>query len=154
MGGIYLEIGSCLGGSLICAYMATQISGSSVSFIAIDPFIGDADQYAPSYSVDKNQFLENTKSIPHLRLIEDFSDVVKDQIDDSSVDLLFVDGSHQHEQVKRDLKNYWPKVKTNGVLLGHDYNAVHPGVIRAADEVFGKEKLTLLENSSMWIVKK
>ena len=138
----------------MCVYMATQISGASVSFIAIDPFIGDADQYPPGYPVDKDQFLKNTDSIPHLRLIEDFSDVVRDQIDDSSVDLLFVDGSHQYEQVKRDLKNYWPKVKTGGALLGHDYNAVHPGVIRAADEVFGKEKLTLLKNSSMWIVKK
>ena len=80
--------------------------------------------------------------------------MAKNEIPDSSIDLLFVDGSHQYEQVKRDLENYWLKVKTGGILLGHDYDAFYSGVIRAADEVFGKERLTILQSSWIFMVKK
>lgn len=147
--GTYLEIGGGFGGSVVCAYLATQASGSSVDFITIDSFVPSNGE-----NWSKNDFLANTSWIPCLRLMECASDRAKDEVDDGSIDLLFVDGSHRYEQVRRDLENYWPKVKTGGVLLGHDYNTVHPGVMQAADEVFGKEKLTLLKNSSMWMVKK
>ncbi len=145
----YLEIGGGLGGSSLCVYLATQLSGSSVNLITIDPFIqSDGENWS------KDDFVENTKSIPSLRLINFPSDAAKEKVPDSSVDLLFIDGNHSYPQVKRDLENYWPKVKTGGILLGHDYQTPHPGVIRAADEVFGKDKFTLLKNSSVFMVKK
>lgn len=149
--GTYLEVGAGFGGSVICAYLASQVSGTQIDLITIDPFFKYNN---PNENWTKEGFIENTGFIPHLTLINSTSDEAKDKIRDGSIDLLFVDGSHQYEQVKRDLENYWPKVKTGGVLLGHDYQAPHPGVIRAANEVFGKEKFTLLKNSSMWIVKK
>ena len=148
--GTYLEIGGAFGGSVICAYLATQVSGTEINFITIDPFF----QYGPNENWTKEAFIQNTGFIPHLTLISSISDEAKDKIPDSSVDLLFVDGSHGYEQVKRDLENYWPKVKTGGVLLGHDYNTMHSGVTQAANEVFGKEKLTLLRNSSIFMVEK
>ena len=147
--GTYLEIGGAFGGSVLCAYLATQLSGLSINFITVDPFIPtDGENWS------KDDFVENTKSISSLTLINCASDMAKDKIADSSVDLLFIDGSHEYEQVKRDLENYWAKIKTGGVLLGHDYNTVHPGVMQATDEVFGKDKLTLLKNSSMFMVEK
>ena len=147
--GTYLEIGGGWGGSVICAYLASQASGTEINLTTIDPFF----QYGPNENWTKEAFIQNTSSIPHLTLINSISDEAKDKIRDSSIDLLFIDGNHGYPQVKKDLENYWLKVKTGGVLLGHDYQAPHPGVIRAADEVFGKE-LTLLKNSSVFMVKK
>ena len=151
--GTYLEIGGAWGGSVICAYLASQASGTEINLISIDPFI----QYGPNGNWTKEAFIQNTSFIPHLTLINSISDGAKDKIADGSIDLLFVDGNHHYEQVRRDLQNYWPKVKKEGVLLGHDYQDPHPGVIRAANEVFGKDKkdkFTLLKSSSIFMVEK
>ena len=148
--GTYLEIGGAFGGSVICAYLASQVSGTQMDLITIDPFFKYNN---PDENWTKEDFVRNTSFIPHLTLINSVSDQAKDKIPDSSIDLLFVDGSHRYEQVKRDLENYWPKVKIGGILLGHDYQAPHPGVIRAADEFFGKKK-SLLKSSSMFMAKR
>ncbi len=53
---------------------------------------------------------------------------------DKSVDLIFVDGSHDYESVKRDLDVWAPKVSVGGIICGHDYHPGTPGVVRAVDE--------------------
>lgn len=149
--GGYLEIGGGYGSSTLCVYLATQLVGTTVNLVTIDPFV----PFDGGRNASKAHFIENTKDISHLRVINCSSDVAKSQIADNSVDLVFVDGDHHYEQVKRDLENYWPKLKAGGVLLGHDYQSTpHPGVKRATDEVFGKDKLTLLKNSSIFMVRK
>lgn len=40
---------------------------------------------------------------------------------DGSVDFCFIDASHVEEDVKRDIKSWWPKIKPGGVLGGHDW---------------------------------
>ncbi|GAI22226.1 unnamed protein product, partial [marine sediment metagenome] len=126
-GGTYLEIGCAKGGSLLCAYLATKVSGVSVNFIGIDPNPLPED------------FRENTRLIPNFKFINAGSNEVKDRIEDSSVDLLFIDGDHRYFQVKKDIENYSPKVKEGGVLLGHDYQFNEEGqfVKPAVDEAFG-----------------
>lgn len=52
---------------------------------------------------------------------------------DNSYDLIYVDGCHIYEQVKRDLINYMPKVKTGGFICGHDYP--FPDVKRALKDL-------------------
>lgn len=142
--GTYLEIGSGHGGSVLCAYYASQSSGSCANFISIDPFIPYAGKIW-----SKEEFLENTKEIPRLRLIDLTSDEAKDQIDDLSVDLLFVDGSHDEEQVIKDIRNYWPKIKIEGMMLGHDYKHSVPGVVHAVRECFGWNKKIF--DNSIWL---
>lgn len=141
-GGTYLEIGSWLGGSLLCAFLGTNLSGNSASFIGIDLRIGGV-------------ILKNTKEIPHVRLIESRSDNAHKRILNHSADLLFIDGAHHYGQVKKDIKNYWPKLKIGGILLGHDYSkaSIHRGIVQAANEAFGK-RLTVLENSRVFMVEK
>lgn len=139
--GTYLEIGSFLGGSLLCVYEGTKASGSSVNFIAIEPAVTE-------------ELLRNTEAIPHFRPIKSKSDIAKNQIENNSVDLLFIDGEHSYEQCKKDIENYWPKLKKGGFLLGHDYRREQPGVIRAVNEIFTQEGFTKYENCSMWSVGK
>jgi len=47
-------------------------------------------------------------------------DVVK-EIPDSSIDWVYIDGSHTEKYVYRDLVGWWPKIKIGGVLCGHDF---------------------------------
>jgi len=136
--GTYLEIGSARGGSLMCIFLASQSVGRTVNLIGIDP--------------DPNINLGyNTRNISNLRFIKKMSDEVKDDIADNSVDLLYIDGEHSYEQVKRDIQNYLPKVKKEGLVIGDDYNL--PGVKMAADEAFGK-KLEILHKTNFWVIKK
>lgn len=48
-------------------------------------------------------------------------EITIDEIPDESIDCVFVDGDHSYDAVVKDLEFWWQKVKTNGVLLGDDY---------------------------------
>ena len=37
-------------------------------------------------------------------------------------DVVFIDGNHSYEYVKKDLENYYPKVKDGGIIALHDAN--------------------------------
>ncbi len=60
------------------------------------------------------------------------------EFEDQSIDFCFIDANHTYEYVKRDIENFLPKMKRMGIIAGHDYNHQHPGVLKAVDEVFGK----------------
>ena len=45
-------------------------------------------------------------------------------IPDSSLDFVFLDAEHSEEAVSEDLAAWWPKIKPNGWIGGHDYR--HP----------------------------
>lgn len=141
--GTYLEIGTWRGGSVLCAFLATTLPKASISFIMID------------LEIEGWRFIDIMKQIPDIRFVLFRSDVAKNKILNNSIDLLFIDGAHHYEQVKRDILNYWPKIKVGGVLLGHDYSRqkLHRGVVKAANEIFGK-KLIRLKNSRVYKVEK
>ena len=60
-----------------------------------------------------------------------------------SPDLLFLDGGHLYDTVRRDLEAWWPKLRSGGTLAGHDYNAPNPGVVQAVNEFVYAQQLTL-----------
>ena len=45
-----------------------------------------------------------------------------------SVDVLYVDGDHTYEGVKRDYEAWFPKMKVGGVIIFHDMDPGHEGV--------------------------
>lgn len=61
------------------------------------------------------------------------SNAVHDQIDNESLDLVFIDASHSYVYVRQDIVNYSFKLKSEGWLTGHDID--REGVRRAVDEL-------------------
>lgn len=61
---------------------------------------------------------------------------------DGSFDFCFIDGEHIYDSVREDIFLWHPKVRSGGLLCGHDYNGVGDrrgsgvkfGVKRAVDE--------------------
>ena len=50
-------------------------------------------------------------------------------------DLIFVDGSHEYNDVKKDLNNYSKMLSDNGILVAHDIHSNEfPGVNKAWSE--------------------
>lgn len=41
---------------------------------------------------------------------------------DKSLDFVFIDGDHSYEGARKDFEMYIPKVRSGGVVSGHDYN--------------------------------
>lgn len=50
------------------------------------------------------------------------------------IDLLFIDGDHVYEAVRADFEAWWPRVRSGGLVMFHDYDERHPGVRRFVDE--------------------
>ena len=68
-------------------------------------------------------------------------------------DLIYIDGSHEYIDIKEDIINFKKLIKENGIICGHDYNSSCPGVIKAVNEIFGKENIKIYSDSS-WVVQK
>jgi len=138
----YLEIKSWMGASAELVYKAAKYSQKSINLITIGPNINEA-------------FLKTMSSIPRFQSIKSHASAAKTQIKDKSIDLFFLDGARSYEFVKRDIQDYWPKVKIGGVFLGHDYSdeKEHRGVVRAVNEAFGWN-IRKLENSRIFCVEK
>ena len=58
--------------------------------------------------------------------------------DDASIDLVMVDTNHHYEPTKEQVSIWLPKLKSGGIICGHDYNDTWPGLVQAVDEMLGK----------------
>ncbi len=88
--------------------------------------------------------------------IKNFSDNAIKKIKEK-VDFVYVDGNHEYEYVKRDIKNYWPLIKKGGILAGHDitHDKFNRNIFRAIKEFSDKAKIIpYISRTDWWIVKK
>jgi Methyltransferase domain len=71
-------------------------------------------------------------------------------------DLVYIDGSHDEEDVYQDIVHYWQLLKPNGVMLGDDWNAGQfwYGVICAVNRFVKENKLNLQVVDSKWFMQK
>lgn len=65
-----------------------------------------------------------------------------------SLDFVYIDAQHHYEAVKADLATWYPKLKTGGLLAGHDYmdgslDVGEFGVKSAVDEFTAQHQLDL-----------
>jgi hypothetical protein len=54
---------------------------------------------------------------------------------DKSVDFVFVDDDHSEFGCRRTLKAWLPKIKSGGIISGHDYGTNQGNVKKAVDEL-------------------
>lgn len=57
------------------------------------------------------------------------------RFEDGSLDFVYIDADHTYEGVTQDIEAWMSKVKSGGLLCGHDYGQ-RVGVTRAVDEWF------------------
>ena len=140
-GSKFIEVGSWKGKS--SAYMAVEIANSQkdIEFICIDTWEGSVEHQ--DFKELKNLydiFKSNMKPLEkYYRSIKSKSLDAVNLFSDNSLDFVFIDASHEYEDVKNDINAWFPKVKVGGVLAGHDYyenNDFAPGVKMAVNEIF------------------
>jgi predicted O-methyltransferase YrrM len=131
---MFIEIGVAYG------YHAKHIlsTHSRIEYIGIDPYIPDYDKHDPFVSDVAKLFNDNAENALNrlcrvvtnnlteefqnrFRLIRESSTQASIQFEDHQVDFIFIDGNHQKNSIKADLKVWWPKIKVGGVLVCDDY---------------------------------
>jgi hypothetical protein len=54
-------------------------------------------------------------------MIRATSKVASDLFEDGSLDFVYIDANHAYDYVKEDIDLWYPKVKSGGMVMGHDY---------------------------------
>lgn len=71
---------------------------------------------------------------------------------DEELDFIFLDGDHSYDGVSQDINLFYPKLKTNGIICGHDfYGDVSDGLTRSVIEHFNGR---FEHKNQIWWVKK
>jgi hypothetical protein len=116
------------------------------SLDATDPSI-KGKKTAYSNSEDLNYVKERfSKEIDDkvINIKRHFSYDIKDDFEDSYFDFIYVDATHTYESVLSDLNDYLPKLKSDGILAGHDFIKDFPGVKKAVNQFAKENKLKFL----------
>lgn len=161
----FVEIGSWKGRS--SSYMAVEIlnSNKKIKFDCVDTWEGSlehTDVNSPFFIqelVDNKdwlyyEFLKNTLPVRDMINPIRLSSLESAKLyPDRSLDFVFIDASHEYEDVKQDILSWYPKVKKGGYIAGHDYTTFD-GVQKAVDEIIIHKGLNWVLEKSYWIHRK
>lgn len=129
-----LEIGSYQGGSIITLALATI--HKNFNFYSIESFMGSGNGTVDGWPLpDHNEYLKVIKNL--------FPSIAINNIKAQSIcssrffpleyfDFIFVDGSHEEEEVYKDIINWLPKLTRDGVIAGDDisWESVRRGILK------------------------
>lgn len=135
----FVEIGSYKGRS--SSFMAVEIhnSGKNIRFDCVDTWEGSEEHQNDqdvinrtlfevfTYNMKPVEILYNAVRLPSLEAAKNYAD--------KSLDFVFIDAAHDYENVYADISAWLPKVKSGGILSGHDWH--HPPIKRAVYELIG-----------------
>jgi hypothetical protein len=54
-------------------------------------------------------------------MVRSTSKVASDMFTDNSLDFVYIDANHAYDYVRQDIELWYPKVKSGGWVMGHDY---------------------------------
>lgn len=143
----YVELGVWKGHSI--SYLADKLRyKAGVEIYAVDIF--------EEWNKNKN-VLDEVKNISNIynenllrmnvrHLIQDIRCISWEaayKFEDESVDFVFIDADHSYDSVLKDIRSWYPKIKPNGIISGHDYrhDPAGMGVVTAVNESFLEFKL-------------
>lgn len=91
----------------------------------IDPYFEYDGDSKNRHQEHHDKHLHNARAI--LMPLKGYSLILSRSVDavelfqDNSLDFVFIDANHTYEAVKEDITTWYPKVRSGGVLSGHDY---------------------------------
>jgi hypothetical protein len=77
---------------------------------------------------------------PHATILRAKSVDAAECFRDLSLDFVYIDADHRYEQVLEDIHTWSRKVAPNGILAGHDYHPDFPGVIKAVEHYWRRNR--------------
>lgn len=119
---------------------------------AVDPWADPCPYDGRPGEIVYQEYLRRTVPFGNrVRTIRSRSPGAATLVEDGSLDFVFIDADHRLARVIADIRAWRPKLRTGGILSGHDYGDVYPGVKMAVDrEVPGAQ---VSEETSVWWVR-
>lgn len=143
----FVEVGVYAGDSLM--FLAEKLRQRGVPFELYGVDLWELVRVKTDYNrtVDENirRMVEHRISqsgLDCVKMIQDDSAWAASQFEDSSLDFVFIDANHSYDYVRRDILAWQPKVKSGGIISGHDFREPC-GVEQAVEEIFGKNGFNL-----------
>ena len=88
------------------------------------------------------------KDFTNVEVLQMTSEEASKRFKDASIDIVYIDGDHRYEAVKKDIELWMPKLKDDGILSGHDF--AYQSVLRAINNAVGCRVDRLFDDSS-WV---
>jgi predicted O-methyltransferase YrrM len=134
-----VEIGSLHGGTL---WTWCRVAASDATIVSVDlpggPFGGGYEDGATDMLAGYGRPGQSVVLVRGDSHSESTRKRVEEALDGRTVDLLFIDGDHSYEGVRRDFEMYAPLVGHEGVIAFHDI-LPHPDVKECAVDRFWAE---------------
>ena len=114
----------------------------------------DDASHEDNYQFVKQRFAGNINVV----IIRKLSAEAASDFTDGSLDWVYIDANHSYEAVKADLAVWYPKIRSGGIIAGHDYFndtdhvAGNFGVEKAVKEFFAG-KAGVHEDPDWWVIK-
>lgn len=139
-GRVIVEIGSWQGKSTIWLAKGS-LAGNKNSVYAVDPHCGDETHLSEGEANTEDIFRENIHKagVDHIvvPLVMKSEEAVRGWRKD--IGLLWIDGSHEYEDVKRDFQLWEPYLRHRSFIAFHDRD--HPGPLKVIREyIFNSNK--------------
>lgn len=156
-GSKFIELGTYLGKSAALMGSLIRKNNKKIEFYTVDIFenITNDKAYHEDFQINNgniyNQFLENIKKCGvenYVKPIVSKTSEAADRFPDKYFDFIFIDAAHDYNSVNADLHKWYPKLKDNGIIAGHDYANYAPGVIKAVDEFFGNRVIKPIQGTT------
>lgn len=155
--GSLVEVGAWKGQSAILMARLIQRSKKQLRFTVVDHWEGSGEHHTNGIACDnlRAEFEANLKRHNvwgQVDIASGPSPYAAHCFDDASLDFVFLDASHDRASVVADIKAWLPKVKTGGILAGHDYG--YAGVAAGVADVLGDTALVEIKGKCWVWVKK
>jgi predicted O-methyltransferase YrrM len=129
-----------------------------VRVVAIDPWAAlpnAAEDYTDhNFKQIENAFWERVgahkERVDMLRMTS--LEAVK-ALKDELFDVVFIDAGHDYDNAFADISAWWPMVRDDGFLCGHDFQQKFSGVMRAVAHHFPLMRVGVCPDS-VWVVQK
>lgn len=160
----FVELGTYCGRSF--AFLAVEIlnSGKPIAAWTYDVWADFEEQW--SKDLVQAKFRDHIPFTAAIFIRRNDSAVASLNFEDGEVDFAFIDAAHDHASVDLDIRAWWPKIRSGGVMAGHDYwppdtipigaknPEGFPDVVRAVHEFANREGLTVRRQGTSWVALK
>jgi predicted O-methyltransferase YrrM len=168
---LIIEVGTWKGGSAITMANAIQAHNSAATILCIDTWLGalefwqnhqDPERYGSlklkhGYPSVYYQFLANICHAGHQSRVVPFPQTSATaalflRTHGIQSGLIYIDGSHEEEDVYQDLLDYWPILTNGGTIFGDDYT--WDGVRLAVTRFTKENGLHIAFEEDKWLLTK
>ena len=151
----------CISEGDVCVEVGVRLGENAAAIYLRNPKkLYLVDKWSLTHHSRNRKFIKVVKAlfeeIKNVIIMEVWSKEAALKFEKRSIDFIYIDAGHTYKDVKKDINNWFPKVKVGGFIAGDDYvNKKYPergvkwerlqyGVVEAVDELIATGKVEIL----------